>query len=118
METIFSKGNNLTSHILIFRQESYIWQFHQIVQIMKYSLSVTLLMYLLMSFSITPLPGNGEKRILFIRDTILPERVGDSSGFRVGNKTVSEKEIDSLIDRDIKATMQDLIRKKLITKSK
>ena len=75
-------------------------------------------MFLFMSFSITPLPGNGEKRILFIRDTIFPERVGDSSGFRVGNRTVSEKEIDSLIDKAIKATMRDLIKKKLITKSK
>ena len=75
-------------------------------------------MYLFMSFSISPLPGNGEKHKFFIRDTIIPERVGDSSGFRVGTRAVSEKEFDSLIDSAIKATMQELIRKKLITKSK
>ena len=75
-------------------------------------------MYLFISFSITPLPGNGENCKFFNRDTIRPERIGNSSGFRVGNKTVSEKEIDSLIDRAIKATMKDLIRKKLIIKSK
>ena len=75
-------------------------------------------MYLFMSFSIAPLPGNRKKHKFFIRDIILPERVGDSSGFRVGNRTVSERELDSLIDRAIKATMKDLIRKKLIIKSK
>jgi hypothetical protein len=85
---------------------------------MKYAVTIALVIVGFKTYSIVPLPEKGNGGIFIIRDTIVPERTGNRIHYGVGNKMFSEMEIDSLIDRAIKETMQDLRKKKLLTKSK
>ena len=78
---------------------------------MKYFVFAVFIIIFLLSFSKTPTHKIVAKDILFSRDTIVPKRATDSLHYKLGNRWVSEREIDSVIWKVAKETIQ-LARKK------
>ena len=73
---------------------------------MKHFVFVAFIITSLLSFSKTPTHKIVDKDILFCRDTIVPKKAADSLPYWLGNRRVSKREIDSVINKVTEETIQ------------